>query len=214
MAEQSSERRLLLMAAVLTGALVLMHAVSRGERTSLRRPLQEIPLALGDWRGKDTPLEQRIVEAVGVDDYLNRTYTSSNAQQVEVYVGYYGSQRTGKTIHSPKHCLPGAGWQPMRAGHLALQTAGGPRIVVNEYLIEKGRERLLSLYWYQDRGRVIASEYSAKFWLVLDAITRNRTDGALVRILTPAQDGEAAARQRAVEFIRALYPHLKESVPG
>jgi EpsI family protein len=205
---------LLLTACVLAGALVLLEAANRREPVSLRRPLREIPVELGDWQGNDEPLEQRIVEAVGVDEYLNRRYRNKDGRQVEIYVGYYGSQRTGETIHSPKNCLPGAGWQPVRAGHLAIDTPGGAPIVVNEYLIEKGLERVLSLYWYQGRGRVVASEYEAKFWMVLDAMTRNRTDGALVRILTSAKDGDMPARVRVIEFLRVIFPHLKESIPG
>jgi EpsI family protein len=165
------------------------------------------------WLGQDNPLEARIVTALGVSDYVNRAYVSGEGQPVGLYVGYYQSQRTGETIHSPKNCLPGAGWEPIRAGRLTVPFAAVPAITVNEYLVEKGPAQYLVLYWYQAHGRVIASEYSGKAWLVFDAITRNRTDGALVRVLTSTRNGENQARTRAVQFVQALYPRLGKFIP-
>ena len=115
-------------------------------------------------------------------------------------MGYYGSQKTGDTIHSPKNCLPGAGWDPVRSGFATISAAGGRQIVVNEYVIQQDEDKQLVFYWYQGRGRVIASEYAGKFWMVGDAISRNRTDGALVRLNTPINDNEASARARLVSI--------------
>lgn len=213
MGNRALQTRVLVTAGLLVCALVFLHGVSHGERMSLRRPLREIPLTLGSWTGEERPLEQRIVEAAGVDDYLNRIYTDPAGNPVRLYLGYYGTQRTGDTIHSPKNCLPGSGWEPVGAGRLAIAVPNGANIVVNDYLVEKGLDRQLVLYWYHARGRVEASEYWAKVWLVSDAITRNRTDGALVRLVTPTRDGEGRARARAVEFAQALYPHLNKFVP-
>ena len=200
-------------AGVLVGSFVLLHGLSHGEPVSLREPLRQLPLALDDWRGQDQPLEERIVKAVGVNDYVNRTYADHSGQPIGVYVGFYASQRTGETIHSPKNCLPGTGWEPVRAGRRTIALGSAPPIVVNEYLVEKDSNRYLVLYWYQAHGRVVASEYNGKVWLVVDAITRNRTDGALVRVFTPMKDGEDKARARAVQFVRALYPHLSKFIP-
>jgi EpsI family protein len=165
------------------------------------------------WLGRDDPLEGRIVSALGVSDYVNRAYTGVGGQRVDLYVGYYQSQRTGDTIHSPKNCLPGAGWEPVRAGRLTIPMTAIPAIAVNEYLVEKGLTQYLVLYWYQAHGRVIASEYSGKVWLVFDAITRNRTDEALVRVLTSTSDGEDQARARAAQFVQGLYPRLSSFIP-
>jgi EpsI family protein len=144
---------------------------------------------------------------------LNRAYTNAGGQGIELYLGYYQSQRTGETIHSPKNCLPGAGWEPVRSGRLTIPVSDRPPIVVNEYLIEKGPAQYLVLYWYQAHGRVIASEYSGKAWLVYDAITRNRTDEALVRVLTSTRNGEEQARATAVQFVQSLYPRLNRFIP-
>jgi EpsI family protein len=130
-----------------------------------------------------------------------------------LYVGYYGSQKTGDTIHSPKNCLPGSGWDPVRSGFAAISVAEGRQIVVNEYVIQQDENKQLVFYWYQGRGRVIASEYAGKFWMVADAISRNRTDGALVRLVTPINDNEASARARLVRFTQDLFPQLDEIIP-
>ncbi len=134
--------------------------------------------------------------------------------RVHLYVGYYQSQRQGSTIHSPKNCLPGAGWQPMKSDHITIPVGAGDLIEVNKVMIEKGIEKQVVLYWYQSRGRVIASEYWAKIYLVLDAIGMNRTDGALVRVISPVVDSERMAEQQAVDFVKELYPLLGRHLPA
>jgi len=205
--------RVLIAAGLLAAATAFLHSASHGERTLPHRPLREYPLVLGNWQGADSPIVQRIVEAVGVDDYLNRVYAAGSGVPVTLYVGYYESQQTGDWVHSPKNCLPGAGWEAVRARRLTIELPGRPFAQVNQYLVKKGMDELLVLYWYQGRGRVIASEYWGKVWLVADAITRNRTDVALVRVSTPTIDGEERARSRAVEFAQTAYPSLRQFLP-
>jgi EpsI family protein len=200
-------------AIVLLGATALLRGVSHGEPIVAREPLRELPYVFGSWKGEDHPLPQQIVQAAGVNDYANRLYVDSKAAAVQLYIGYYDSQRTGNTIHSPKNCLPGAGWDPIRSGDASVSLAGGNTIVVNEYVIQQEQDKRLVFYWYQGRGRFIASEYAGKFWMVADALLRNRTDGALVRLITPMSDGEAAARARLASFSQDLLPHLDEFIP-
>ncbi len=213
MSKRSLQGRALVIAGMLIAGLVLLHGLSHGERVSTRLPLREIPLVLGAWRGQERPLEKRIVEATNTDDYLNRVYFNPDGKSIGLYLGFYETQRTGDTIHSPKHCLPGTGWEPLRTGRLQIEMQGGPAIEMNEYLVQKGLDRQLVLYWYQGRGRVEASEYRAKVWMVVDAISRNRTDGTLVRLVTPTSDGEEKARARAIEFAQTLYPRLGMFIP-
>jgi EpsI family protein len=208
-----SGARFFLTVGTLLAGIALLHSVSHGEPVPVRQPLRQLPLAMGGWQGQEYPLEERIVSVLGVSDYVNRVYMSGGGQRVDLYLGYYQSQRTGETIHSPKNCLPGAGWEPVRAGRLTIPLAATPAITVNEYLVEKGPAQYLVFYWYQAHGRVIASEYSGKAWLVFDAITRNRTDGALVRVLTSTRNGEDQARARTVQFVQALYPRLSGFIP-
>lgn len=207
--------RLWVVVVVLLGSTALLHGMSHGEAVVARLPLKELPYAIGNWTGQEQPLEERIVQAVSVTDYTNRIYYNPSGSLVQLYVGYYASQRTGDTIHSPKNCLPGAGWDPVHSAYATINLTSGQRIVVNEYVIQRGLDRQLVFYWYQGRGRVIASEYWGKFWMVADAITKNRTDGALVRLITPMGNNEdiSNARARLVKFTQILFPDLNEFIP-
>lgn len=198
--------------AVLAAGTLLLRAANPSERVPLRRPLKEFPIVLGQWQGVDFPFEGRLVRAAGVDDYLNRRYTDRTGHSLELYIGYYQSQRTAQGIHSPKNCLPGAGWEPVRSSQVSIPTSGGGA-TVNEYVVAKGRERDLVFYWYQSRGRSEASEYRAKFWLARDAIIRHRTDGALVRVWAPLWGSEEDVKARTQDFIQAMFSNLNEFVP-
>jgi EpsI family protein len=209
----SGSIRLWITAGILLGATVLSHTVSHGEPVVPRQPLRDLPHTVANWTGEERPFQEQVVKAVGVSDYTNRIYFEQAAAPIQLYIGYYASQRTGDTIHSPKNCLPGAGWDPVRSGYAAISIPGKREIVVNEYVIQQSQDQQLVFYWYQGRGRVIASEYAGKFWMMADAISRNRTDGALVRLITPMGDGEARARARLVGFTQILFPRLDELIP-
>jgi EpsI family protein len=215
MSHDPIQRRLWVTVSLLGVAFLLLQGLSHGERRAPRHPLRDLPMVLGDWQGLERPLEERIVEAVGVDDYVNRLYRDSGGFPLALYIGYYESQRTGDIIHSPKNCLPGAGWQPVQAGRISIPLSGHQAIEVNQYVVQKGLDRQLVFYWYHGRGRVVASEYWGKVWMVVDAIRRNRTDGALVRISAPIRAGrEEETRALAQQFVRELYPHLADFIPG
>ncbi len=154
----------------------------------IKQPLESCPLLISNWVGQKAPdFDERSLAVLGVDEYINRMYTDASQKPLSLYVGYYASQRQGDTMHSPLNCLPGAGWSPVSFSRIgipmrATEQARDENVTVNRYVIEKGLDRQMVLYWYQSQGRVIASEYWGKFYLVLDAIRTNRTDGALVRI--------------------------------
>jgi EpsI family protein len=205
--------RLTVTAALLVGAFILLHSVSHGEPVVPHQPLHDLPYTIGTWSGQELPLSERIVQAVSVSDYTNRVYFADGSAPVQLYVGYYQSQKTGDTIHSPKNCLPGSGWDPVHSGFATVSLAGGRQIVVNEYLIQQDENKQLVFYWYQGRSRVYASEYAGKVWMVIDAISRNRTDGALVRLITPIIDNEASARARLVDFTQSVFAQLDELIP-
>jgi len=205
--------RFTITAGLLIGAFILLHSVSHGETIVPHRPLSELPYIIGPWSGQEYSLSQEVLHAVNVSDYTNRLYSTTGIAPVQLYVGFYGSQKTGDTIHSPKNCLPGSGWDPVRAGETTIAVTGGRKIVVNEYVIQRDQDKQLVFYWYQGRGRVIASEYAAKFWMVTDAISKNRTDGALVRVITPIANNEATALARLVSFTQSLFPQLDEIIP-
>jgi len=167
------------------------------------------------------PLPADSLATLGVDDYVSRVYvdagtaTGAAAQPVSLYVGYYASQRQGDTIHSPQNCLPGAGWQPVEGGRIQLPV-GGRSVEVNRYVIEKGLDRQVVLYWYQGRGRIVASEYANKFWLMVDAARVHRTNGALVRVMAPIGSNAAnlgSADRAVIDFSRALLSQLNGFLP-
>jgi len=137
-------------------------------------------------------------------------YSGQKAIPIELYIGYYRDPRSGDRIHSPKNCLPGSGWEPVHSAELQLGTLDGLPVVVNEYLVEQGKDRAMVLYWYQTSRRVIASEYSAKYWLIVDGLKHRNTDGTMVRIWTSSADGELSAQARATEFARQVYPRVAE----
>jgi EpsI family protein len=202
------------MLTVLAGGAVGLHHLSHGEALPLSKPLSTFPMQLRDWQGEDAPIEPRIVQALGVSDYLFRVYQAPDLHLVFLYVGYYQSQRTGVSIHSPKNCLPGAGWEPVSAGRLALTVNGGKQVLVNQYVVENGLQRQLVLYWYQSHGRVIASEYSGKMYMVLDSLRLNRTDAALVRVSSPiGKKDDNAALTRTVAFAQEFLARSNGLIP-
>ncbi len=200
---------------VLAAGGVLLQLVSSGEAVPLRRPFDEFPRELGVYRGIDEGLEPDVLRILGVTDFMMRRYAAPARPPVWLYAGYYASQRTGVIIHSPKQCLPGNGWSILRSDRVRLDAAAGEGGVgVNRVLVSKGEDRQLVLYWYQERGRVVASEYWGKAYLVWDSMTRRRTDGALVRISLPVLASEDAADRQLAEFSRDVVPLLTEFLPS
>ena len=181
-----------------------------------REPLANFPHSLGTRSGTDYAMPQDVLDILGHGDFLLRNYPDSmGAQDVDLFVAYFASQRAGDTLHSPKNCLPGAGWSPVASRQTEIRVAGTAPFLANEYLIAKGSERRLVLYWYQAHGRAVASEYWAKFYLVADAMRYNRSDGSLIRMTTPLAAGERTdkARARLTEFAEQTVPLLDRYIP-
>ncbi len=217
-------RAMVLFACLVIGAGAIARA-DRAEPVPSAIPLADFPMRIGPWTGvQQPPFEPAILRVLGVDDYLTRAYFNPMRRGVGLYVGYYRSQRQGDTMHSPMNCLPGAGWEPLSNSRMAVQVAGyegrstPSEIVINRYIVQKGLERQMVLYWYQAHGRVVASEYWSKFYLIRDAIRLNRTDGALVRVIAPIVGETAADEARAenagVMFVQAIFPRLADYLPS
>jgi EpsI family protein len=208
--------RMVIVALCLGAGSAVLTSRSQPELVPTREPFAGFPMEIATWRGERAPdFDEAIVKELGVDEYLNTVYSDPAGTIAGLYVGYYSSQRQGDAIHSPANCLPGAGWQPVESGRLTLDV--GRPIEVNRWLIQKGDQQQLVLYWYQSHGRVVASEYSSKVHLVLDAIRLNRTDAALVRVITPiargSADARAAAERSAAAFVRSMFPLLDRYLP-
>jgi EpsI family protein len=194
----------------------------RPEPAPVRQSFDTFPMQLGEWRGvQQPPLDPSSLAILRVDDYLSRAYFTEDHSAAGLYIGYYGSQRQGDTMHSPLNCLPGSGWEPVSRTMIPVSLAGdatgsgGSEVVINRYIVQKGPDRQLVLYWYQSHGRVVASEYWGKFYLIRDAVRLNRTDGALVRVIVPivGEGGEAHAEQTGIRFVKVLFPALAGYLP-
>lgn len=203
------------MVAVLLAAVAGMGFLSHGEATPQARPLSEFPKQVAGYDSvADLPLDAPTLKLLGLTDYINRMYVSPTQGQLTLFIEYFGTQRTGATIHSPKNCLPGAGWQPTRVGIYPMKLDDGRSVPINLYIIQKDLDKEIVLYWYQSHGRVVASEYWGKFYLVYDALRLNRTDAALIRIVAPVIGGdEENAQARALAFAKQITTDVDKVIP-
>jgi EpsI family protein len=216
-------RRALIIAGLLIAGALYLNSASKSEPIQIRRSLSSMPIQIGNWNGeRSTEFDSRTLKILGVDDYVNRQYFDSTNATISLYIGYYRSQRQGASIHSPMNCLPGAGWNPIEKNILSVpvQKIGDLQIgiiKINRILIQKGSEQQMVLYWYQSHGRVVASEYWGKIFTVIDAIRTNRTDAALVRVISPVAGMEGAtetiAEQKTMDFVKSLFPLLGQYIP-
>ncbi|MFZ0339511.1 MAG: exosortase C-terminal domain/associated protein EpsI [Terracidiphilus sp.] len=202
--------------ALLAGSALLLFARGDKDLIPVSEPLSQMPRTIAGWSGSDVQIDPGTLDVLGAGDFLSRVYTrSGETQPIGLFIGYFPTQRTGVTIHSPKNCLPGSGWAFESSRYVNLHDASGNAYRVGEYIIADGENRQFVIYWYQAHGRSIANEYLAKVHLVIDAIRLNRTDGALVRVITPIDDreGTSAARARAEAFTAQLVPMLPRFIP-
>ena len=201
--------------AILLGALVFLQLRSTGEAVPIRKPLDSFPVTLGQWQGRrGTIFSAEILDKLRLKDYVMRDYGDEAGRGLNLYIGYWDTQRKGAAIHSPKNCLPGAGWEPVEASFLTIPLpAPHPPITVNRYLIQKDRDQMLVLYWYQSQGRVIAGEVPARIAMVKSALVRNRTDGAIVRVMSPIYGNVRETTDRLVAYVQAMYPLLGNYLP-
>jgi exosortase D (VPLPA-CTERM-specific) len=190
---------------------------SRTEAIPSRRSFAEFPMRLGEWQGSTEPMDRSYIDELKFSDYILATYGQQGTTPVNLYVAYYESQRKGESIHSPKGCLPGGGWVIEDFGQhqvAGVQRSGQP-LFVNRALISHGSDRQLVYYWFQQRGRILTNEYLVKWYLFWDSLTRNRTDGSLVRLITPIPTGDPAERADKVleDFARTVAPNLSGYIP-
>ena len=202
---------------LLLEALAFYAFASRPETAPTVEPLPLFPSQIGDWViYRDFPLDKEVLDVLRADDTLNRFYVNqANKQIAGLYIAYFQTQRYGQAPHSPKNCLPGAGWEPVKEDFVTLPVPGWDApITVNRYVVERGDEKSVTLYWYQSHNRVISREFAAKFWAVADSIRYRRSDTALVRILVPVGPaGIDAAEKTGTEFVQTVFPSLLHQLP-
>ncbi len=211
----SLSKTITLITVLIIGGIFINWFERRGEAEIARKPLSELTLSLGDWRQKGGEIRfgEATESVLRVSDYTMREYLSSDNRLANIYVGYYASQRTGATYHSPQNCLPGAGWVMREPEIIEIKMPGGKSFKANRYRIENGVYNEIMIYWYQGRGRIEPSEYRDKFNTIFDSVMRRRSDGAMVRVMTSVGNDEQKSTQAAVDLSAQLADKLGEYVP-
>ena len=203
---------------VLLLQVAMVYGFTRKEVIPQNRPLSEVPTQFNNWTlQQEGVVEKEVQDVLKADELLTRSYANpSMGVGAHLFVAYFRSQRTGQAPHSPKNCLPGSGWVPSLSGIVDVSIPGRAEpIEVNRYIVGKGEQKSLVMYWYQSRDRVVADEYRAKFYVIADALRYNRTDTALVRVVLPVVNNDVdQATKAATDFIQSFYAPLRQHFPA
>ncbi|NNE99026.1 MAG: EpsI family protein [Pyrinomonadaceae bacterium] len=204
----------ILIGILLAGGLFINWFEQRGEASVTRKPLAELPAEIGEWKqkGNDIRFSEQTESVLNATEYVNRYYVK-DGRLVDFYIGYYQSQKGGATYHSPQNCLPGAGWEMRSPELVGITTPSGKTFTANRYIVENGKYKQVMVYWYQGRGRTIASEYYDKIYTVWDSVSRRRSDGAMVRVMTAVGSSEDEATKVAVDISAQVGDQLSEFLP-
>ena len=212
-----SSARVILLSVILIGASVFVHSLHKGTSVPIRQSLDTFPRQIGEWTLiSRRSLSEQIENKLGVDDYLDWEYVSPAGHVASLYISYFSSMEN-KGFHSPRNCMPGAGWDVASLHPLVLEAHHSKKteIEINEMILQKGIERQVVLYWYQCRGRFVRSEYMEKIYQVLDSIVKRRTDGAFIRIMGPVSGiNTDRTTTYLTGFTEQVIPILNEYLPG
>jgi EpsI family protein len=218
MANGLVSKSFIILSAVLLAQAGMFYGFSRKEKVPDRLPLSDFNLTGTPWHNmQEVEISQDELDVLKADDILSRVYQDqSNGRVATLFVAYFDTQRTGKTPHSPKNCLPGSGWAALRNEIVEIPVPGQPvPIQANRYLVTRGDNQSVVMYWYQSHNRTVASEYLAKYYTVADSIRYNRSDTALVKIVVGVAGNDTEkAYQTATDFAVAFFSQLKEHLPS
>ena len=215
MTKSSTLRFVILLVAIIGVGVLVNTWAYLGEARVDRKPLKDFPTQLGQWqKAKDSRIDEPTMKVLRASDYLLREFQRSDGQAANFYVGYYASQREGASYHSPLNCLPGSGWTLTNPDSVRISLPDGRTFAANKYVIQNGEYKSLMIYWYQGRGRTIASEYWGKVYTVIDSVRLRRSDGAMVRVTVPIGDSETAALDSAKDLSGRAAAALDEYVPN
>jgi EpsI family protein len=207
--------RTIIIIAIMLATAALTSFAGHSEQIAPNKSFDAFPLEIDQWKGRKSSLDVEVYNILGVEDYILANFQKDKTSYVNLYVGFYQSQKKGDIIHSPKNCLPGAGWNIARTSVETIDMPGFPNgMQVLKLLLQKGPEKQVVLYWFQSRGRIIASEYMQKIWLVVDSIIKNRTDGSFVRLISPVVTDEQSTVSLLKDFAKTVYPVLTQHIPG
>jgi EpsI family protein len=194
----------------------LFYSASRGDSRPLAQSLKQFPTNISGWQMvQEGIIDKDTLDVLKADDTMTRFYAKSGVGvPVGLYIAYFETQQTGQSPHSPKNCLPGAGWTPSEIGTIQVDVPDHPPVDVNKYIVSLGENKSVVLYWYQSHGRVVAEEYKAKFFLVADSVRYHRSDEALVRVVVPvSSSGSDQALAAGVAFVKSIFPTLMNYFP-
>jgi EpsI family protein len=181
-----------------------------------RASFAEFPDRVGDWVGRRDALQSIYLDALHLDDYVLTNYREPDGVPINFYAAYYQTQDSTRAIHSPHDCIPGGGWEITKFEQRSIPaTASTPAFKVNRAIVQLGAHRQIVYYWFDERGRQLTSEYAARWYLFWDALTRHRTDGALVRFVASVPPGvdEAQVDDRIMRLATRIEPTLNRYVP-
>ncbi len=210
-------KRIVIVAGIMILTMVVLSFANHSETIKPNRSFDTFPMTIGPWSGTTSKFDEKVYDLLGVDDSILVSYNSDRGDSVQLYVGFYQSQKEGDLIHSPKNCMPGSGWNISETSIESVNVVdqGKSRnINVIRLLLQKGSQKQVVLYWFHSRGRIIASEYLQKIWLVIDSITRQRTDGSFVRLIAPVLNSDVQTLESLKQFTKDVYPYLNEYIPS
>jgi len=177
-----------------------------------RKPFSGVPQEFPGWSISVQPIDPSVAEVLGADDSIVANLRSPEGDDFNLYFAYLNAQRDGRSWHSPRQCIPGGGWKIIRQEIINAKSADGRKFSYNRLIIENGDFRQLVYYWYDQRGRKVANEFVMKFWLIVDAVARKRSDGAMIRLLTPINDDMTV--EDADRKLTALIGQVEEFLPA
>ncbi len=212
----SPQFRTFLPLALLCLTLLFSKGIDFREAKTMSKPFTDFPMQISQWNGEKDVLDQRFIDALDFSDYIIADYRDQAGKEINFYVAYYNSQQKGESIHSPATCLRGGGWNFKQSGTTHVPLPGNTAIPVSRGVLEKGKYRQLAYYWFPMRGRMLTNAFQMKWFNFWDALTKQRTDGALVRVIAPVLPGETIAQTEArlQSFIKEVEPILSEYLPG
>jgi exosortase D (VPLPA-CTERM-specific) len=203
----------------LMATLALSQSIEFREKIPTKKPLDQFPLKFSDWSAESRQsMAQGFLDELDLSEYVIADYQNGKGKQINTYVAYYERQSKGKSIHSPATCLPGSGWSFDQSGTVHISgLSGNPETMeVNRAVMQYGRSTQIAYYWFPQRGRILNNAYQLKIYNFWDALTMQRTDGALIRLITPVYEYEklADADARLQNFMKEFVPVLEEFIPG
>jgi EpsI family protein len=205
--------RVVVCVVMLMMALLFVQFRSRGEAVPPRQPLHTLQVPGGAWQARESSaFTDDIQNVLKASDYVMRRFSDASGRSLWLFIGYWETQRKGAQPHSPQNCLPGSGWEPLEVSRVAIPL-GGTTLMVNRMVIQKDEKRELLFYWYRAQGASVASELDAKLHMMKNAVVRNRTDGAIIRVSSPIYGSVAATSAHLTAFLQALQPVLSEYLP-